>query len=255
MMRKLLKNIIAYTGFELRRRRQHVPGDHNAPVGSMEELLAGVKKRGLPCKNMLDIGANKAEWSFLFKTVYPNANCIMIEPLTDCEPEMAKFVQQYPGSKYVLCAAGSVNTESVITVWDDLYGSSLLPATDEQKLSKGNQRRITVRKMDDLLQENNIAVPEIVKIDVQGFELEALKGASSLFGKTELFILEVSLYEFDDVPGMPEFYDVIDFMYQRGYVVYEFPGFLRRPYDGALGQCDVAFVKKNGFLRKSNKWK
>lgn len=254
-MKKILKNIIASTGFELRRRSQHTPGDHNAPVGNMEELLAGVKKRGLKCTTLLDIGANKAEWSALFKTVYPKANCVLIEPLTDCEPELKIFVQQHPGSSYFLAAAGSANTESVITVWDDLYGSSLLPSADEQKLSKGKQRKITVRKMDDLLSENNIAAPEIVKIDVQGFELEALKGAASLFGKTELFILEVSLYEFDDVPGMPEFYEVIDFMYQRGYVVYDFPGFLRRPFDGALGQCDVAFVKRKGFLRNSNKWK
>jgi len=44
-------------------------------------------------------------------------------------------------------------------------------------------------------------------------------------------------------------------MLERGYVVYDFPGFSRRELDGALGQCDVCFVKSNGFLRKSNIWK
>jgi hypothetical protein len=31
--------------------------------------------------------------------------------------------------------------------------------------------------------------------------------------------------------------------------------FLRRPLDGAIGQCDICFVKKDGFLKKSNEWK
>jgi len=53
---------------------------------------------------------------------------------------------------------------------------------------------------------------------------------------------------------MPVFSDVINFMLARDYVVYDFAGFLRRPLDGALGQCDICFVKKNGFLRKSNDW-
>jgi hypothetical protein len=39
------------------------------------------------------------------------------------------------------------------------------------------------------------------------------------------------------------------------YVVYDFAGFARRPLDGALGQCDICFVKRNGFLRVSNEWK
>ena len=43
-------------------------------------------------------------------------------------------------------------------------------------------------------------------------------------------------------------------MAERDYVIYDFPGFLRRPFDGALAQMDVCFVKRNGILRHSNEW-
>ncbi len=43
-------------------------------------------------------------------------------------------------------------------------------------------------------------------------------------------------------------------MFERGYVIYDIPGYLRRPLDGALAQLDICFVKSNSFLRNSIKW-
>jgi hypothetical protein len=37
--------------------------------------------------------------------------------------------------------------------------------------------------------------------------------------------------------------------------IYDITQFLRRPYDGALGQVDIAFVKAHGFFRSNNQWK
>jgi hypothetical protein len=53
---------------------------------------------------------------------------------------------------------------------------------------------------------------------------------------------------------MPIFHEVIAFMAERGYFAYDFPGFLRRPYDGALGQVDICFAKHDGVLRTTNRW-
>jgi FkbM family methyltransferase len=252
-MKKLIKKGFHLVNLEVSRKR--TPDSAENIVGDFRSFLAGVKARGLKCTSLLDIGANRAEWSSMFLEVYPGAHCYLVEPLQECESHLKKFVSRNKDSRYFLCAAGSENTETIITIWDDLYGSSLLPNADKNKLQQGKQRVIEVKKVNDLIRDNGIPVPQIVKIDVQGFELEVLKGAGDLLGKTEIFILEVSLFSFDDVPGMPEFYDVVHFMHQKGYVAYDFPGFIRRPYDGALGQCDIAFVKKDSFLRSSRRWK
>ena len=80
---------------------------------------------------------------------------------------------------------------------------------------------------------------------MQEYELEVLKGAQELFGLTELFIIEVSLQKKDE--HVPLIGDIVAFMIERNYVVYDFAGFLRQPKDGSLFECDVCFLKKDSF--------
>ncbi len=114
------------------------------------------------------------------------------------------------------------------------------------------QRKVDVVTIDYLIQKHGLHIPDIVKMDIQGFEFEALKGSETLFGKTEIFIIEVSLFKFNKLT--PDFLEIIKFLDSKNYVIYDITGFLRRPYDGALAQIDLCFVKKDSFLRDTNKW-
>lgn len=230
------------------------PANPYRPVGVMEYLLEDLKARGFIPNAIIDVGANKGSWSKSTQFIFPEARFLLIEPQLEMEEPLHKICSQYPQMQYVLAGAGPENTEMVLTVWKDLLGSSLLPPTEEGLQNSGQQRTIPIVTIDSLLQQLQFPLPQLVKLDIQGFELEALKGASSLFGKTEVFILEVSLIPFDNHPDLPLLYDVVHFMQQRGYVTYDFAGFGRRPFDGALGQCDICFVKANGKLRHSNAW-
>jgi len=256
IMKNLIKKIINLIGYEVRKIDLSYLeiGSDKRPVGSFKFLLEDIKHRGLNCKTILDIGANRANWSRLAKEIYPEASFCLIEPQIEMKDDLEKFCKEFPDSIYFLVGAGAKKDILTLTVWDDLAGSSFLPKPNENLKQKGKQREIEIISVDDLLDSSKIKYPEIIKIDIQGFELEALKGAEKTFGYTEVYILEVSLFSFSDVPNMPIFSDVINFMLERNYVVYDFPGFIRRPLDGALAQCDICFVKKDGFLRSSNDW-
>lgn len=255
-MKKKLKLLLHYLGYELSSIK--IPKESNLlfnrPVGHMNTFLEDLKIRGLNCKTILDVGANRASWSRMAKKIFTDADFYLIEPQIEMEENLKAFTKDFCGSAYFLNGAGATNEILTLTIWDDLAGSSFLPKLDERLLKNGKQRKIEIIKIDDLIESNKIRMPELIKLDIQGFELEALKGASKTFGQTEVYILEVSLFSFSDGQGMPIFSDVISFMLKQDYVVYDFAGFLRRPLDGALGQCDICFVKKDGFLRKSNEW-
>jgi FkbM family methyltransferase len=255
-MKQIAKEALRYLGYEITKYKYPVdPASlDRRPVGRMETLLVDLKIRGLDPKAILDVGANCGSWSRLAKSVYPDANFYLIEPQAEMEEQLADFTKEFTDSEYFLNGAGAKNEVLTLTLWDDLAGSSFLPDEDESLLEEGRQRKVEIVTIDGLIQENRIEIPDLMKLDIQGFELEALKGANKTFGHTEVYIIETSLFSFSDVPGMPMFSEVVNFMLERDYVVYDLAGFARRPLDGALGQCDICFVKKDGFLRSSNDW-
>jgi FkbM family methyltransferase len=219
----------------------------NSIAGDMILSLKGIRDRGLKVNSILDVGANTGEWSAMAAGIFPQAEFYLIEPQIEMKAPIESFLANQKGN-WILGGAGATSGELLLTVWDDHAGSSFLVPSGGDK----EQRKVPVYTLDELIASGEIKVPTLCKLDVQGFELEVLKGASSIFGKTEVFILEVGLFKF--LPNQPVIEDVITFMKERGYVIYDFPGFSNRPLDGALGQIDICFAKEDGYLRTSHQW-
>lgn len=239
--------------FGLSVRRTWGPSDRRRAVGDMLGFLQDVKARGLPCHQVLDIGAHKADWSRFAKAVYLDVNSTMIEPQVEMEPWLRRFCDEFAGSEYVLKGAGAACGELDLDVWEDHGGSTFLPGISEKPAEHGlSVRKVSITTVDELLGQG-MPMPQIVKIDVQGFELEVLRGGSRLFGPVELFIIETSLFRFLS-ERHPLASEIVAFLHERDYCLYDLAGFIRRPHDGALGQVDLCFARTDGHLRSSSRW-
>lgn len=218
----------------------------------MQPFLLHLRSVGFAPSFVVDVGANRGRWTEMAKQVFPDAEFLLLEPQPEMREPLDALCRRLPGVRWLEVAAGAADEVRMQTIWEDLEGSSFLPRPDARRIASGEQRPAQVRRLDAILAESGGAIPDLIKLDVQGFELEVLSGAPSLFGETELFVLETSLYRFlDDLPILSE---VVAFMAERGYEVYDVPGYIWRPSDGALGQLDVAFARRRGRLRRDDRW-
>lgn len=117
---------------------------------------------------------------------------------------------------------GSANGEFELNVLTDSKVSSsfLAPAhgtwdTIEYHIGAIEQERVPVVTLDQYCSEKNVESVYLIKIDVQGFEIEVLKGAGRILGTTDYVFVEAGierLYE-----GAPSFAEVHSEMEKRGF--------------------------------------
>jgi FkbM family methyltransferase len=171
----------------------------------------------------------------------------MIEPLAEYAESLEQLVRDLPGTRFVAAAAAATDGIITINVHGDLVGSSLYLEQENSSVN-GVPRTVAAVKLDTLREEHAPEPPFLLKIDVQGAELDVLTGAAHLLQQTDYVLLEVSFFEF--FAGGPQFHDVIVFMKKHGFVAYDLSGLQYRPLDGALSQADVSFVREAGRLRE-----
>jgi FkbM family methyltransferase len=239
------KRLFAAFGLEIRKRR---PGEAGLSVAraSMTGALRQLAKLGFRPKTVIDVGV-ASETRELYEAV-PDAQFLLIEPLAEFEPFLRKICEKYK-AQYVLAAAGEAAGTATLNVHPDRYGSSLLKEV-EGALVDGVPREVPVVTIDEVCAQKGLAGPYLIKVDVQGAELQVLAGARRTLGETEVVILEVTL--FGTMIGGPQLCDVVSRMKEWGFVAYDVFGLHYRPLDDSLCQVDMVFVQEGGRFRETH---
>jgi len=235
-------------GYEIKERLMG-PGE----VPSMRWSLENMQHNGFRPERIVDIGAHEGESAVLFKSVYPDAKVLMVEAQHEKRAHLDKIAARYMASAVpvtaLLGAEDATNVAFYRHPTADMVSSALPGYHDMHDMERQERSTIT---LDTLLHDKEFLYPQMLKLDVQGYELEILKGGKTTIGNAEVIILEVSLLEL--IKGAPLLHDVVPFMADREFVAYDICTFHRRPLDNALWQIDVVFVRNDSKLIESRKW-
>jgi FkbM family methyltransferase len=163
------------------------------------------------------------------------------------ETRLREFCAGHHNRRYILAGAGSQMGELPFTVIPDTVSSTFVATAAEAARHGYTQRMVSIVTVDHVVQTMIHAVPDVVKVDAEGFEQEVVRGAQSVLGKTEMFFLEAHFTSEPDDPS--HVVNLITIMADFEYVPYDFSWFGRRSFDGALSLCELVFVRRNGYLR------
>jgi FkbM family methyltransferase len=164
---------------------------------------------------IIDAGANIGQFSLLTRTLYPDARIHAFEPLSGPASRYERLFAGDTKTALHRIALGQNDAMAAINVAAANDSSSLLPITDKQIAFAPDtyavgQEDITIRRLDAVLAEEDIAQPALLKIDVQGYELEVLKGCGQLLQRFAAIYLEASFVEL--YRGQPLACEIIDFL-------------------------------------------
>lgn len=157
----------------------------------------GAAFTGRDFSTVLDVGANKGQFAMFARHRWPRAGLVCFEPLPEPHRRLAKLLGNR--AEIYEVALGDYQGEAEMHLASREDSSSLLALGDAQKrLFSMDETRlfsVPVHRLDDIFGAGTLARPTLLKIDVQGFEFEVLKGATGLLSEIDEVYVECSFVE------------------------------------------------------------
>jgi FkbM family methyltransferase len=218
-----------------------------------KKRLEHAAKIGFKPKVIVDGGAFNGKWSVETSSHFNQAQFICVEANPYLIDELRIHTSSIQPSPHIIQAAlGEKSGTATFNIFRDVTsdtGASLLHhVTGDPETTV----EVSLHKLDNLMNDLDLK-PDLVKLDLQGGELSALKGAEISLKHAEMFIIEFGCLEAYVGRTTPK--ELINMMYDHQFVLYDVVDLGYRPYDGALTGGDFFFVKIDSPLRAYKGWK
>ena len=187
-------------------------------VAATIENRDALKGRGF--RTVVDIGANKGQFALLARALFPDARILSFEPLPGPGDRFHKLFEGDERTSLIRAAVGPREERATIYVSRSDDSSSLLPIGKRQSETFPNTElshtaTVHVTPLDRVVTGDEIDQPALLKLDVQGYELEALKGCETLLDRFAAIYAECSYIELYEGQALVE--EVVGWLGERGF--------------------------------------
>tara|TARA_B100001093_G_C26637712_1_gene931745 strand:- start:131 stop:868 length:738 start_codon:yes stop_codon:yes gene_type:complete len=193
---------------------------------------------------IIDVGSNRGQFALSANNFFPDSRIICFEPLKSafhCLEQVFKYKTNLTLFNF---AVGNDVKDIEINISNKEDSSSILKITQKQETifpgtEKISAEIVKLTTLQKIIQSEDLNNDVLMKIDVQGYELEVLHGSKSILSKLKYIYVESSFVEF--YKEQPKISDILSFLLINNF---KLDGVYNMSYDknGDPVQADFLFL-------------
>jgi FkbM family methyltransferase len=174
-------------------------------------------------KCLCDIGANAGNWTYVLSQMSPTLeHVVFFEPQSQYQEKLQSL--PLPGVTKVVYQCGLGEREDKLLIKGGTSSASFLDPEKQNKYfpnsisqNQQDQEEVEIRILDAIYASDDLPIPDVIKLDVQGFELEVLKGSMNLLKKSKYLVIELSFRQF--YREQPYLWEIIKLLEENKYIM------------------------------------
>lgn len=194
-----------------------------------------------PIRRIFDVGGNFGQTALRFASAFPGAMIFTFEPVPGSFSRLERAVQNHPRIKPFNTALGDTSGSIAMNLTPSAGSNTILPNS-----TATNRIDIPIDTIDSFAAAHSIETIDLLKIDVEGYELQVLKGAEQILSRGHVrYVFAECVLPTDAESPHTSFFDLHRRLDQHGFSFVTYYGEAFRLRDGcALGNVLYALQSK-----------